>query len=168
MTAAEMIERYALFHRGGRIGSQNMWLVNKDNAIPMIKEHKDEIIKELDRRIEMSIRRDELIDEIEGLKEIRKAMKDLLSWHREFEASFDDVGGMGVRNRPQYDIAAMRKEYPRADAYLRAEVMAAKANYSLAAAGKKAMDMVIFGDYQEANKYMDEQNRKFVEQNCWN
>lgn len=111
--------------------------------------------------------RQERIAAIEGLKEIQDAIEDLNRWHYEFEKSFDDVGGLGVRPMPKYDIKAMRTQYPHADAYLRAEDEALKSNYELSAIGRKALEEVIFGDYVQAIATMDAEIKVFVDRHIW-
>lgn len=83
---------------------------------------------------------------IEGLQEIRNALSDLESWHREFEKSFEDVGGMGVRQKPQYDFDALYAKYPRAAAYIRADNYSDASHYVKAAAGSKAKKRILDGD----------------------
>lgn len=111
--------------------------------------------------------RQERIAAIEGLKEIQDAIEDLNRWHYEFEKSFEDVGGLGVRPMPTHDIKAMRVQFPRADAYLKAEEEAMKSNYELSAIGRKALEEVIFGDYVKAITTMDAEIKAFVDRHIW-
>ena len=172
MTARELIRRYMFFRRGQKIGSQYMDLVEKDGVAEEIKARKLEILEEFDRmEKEWSEEIDDRtarIAEIEGLTEIQNALDDLASWHREFEASFKDVGGLGVRAKPEYDLADMYAKYPRAVAYLKAHEMSLKYNTILNEAGKKALDMVIYGDYHEALKIMADAEKAMVDRFAWN
>lgn len=103
-------------------------------------------------------RRAEAIDGIAGLKEIRDAMADIDAWYREFERSFDDVGGLGVRQKPQYDLDDMRRRYPRADAYLKAEAWEYSDHYVKSGCGKTAKEKIINGeDYDQAIAEMKKQ-----------
>ena len=59
---------------------------------------------------------------------------------------FADVGGLGVRPRPQYDFDALYAKYPRAAAYLKADGMALAEHDVKAAAGRKARERIINGE----------------------
>lgn len=92
------------------------------------------------------------INSIEGLSEIESAMEDLSRWRDEFDASFWKNDCVGLRAKPKYDIKAMRKEHPRADAYLKTDEMIRKFDYcsEVCDAALKAREEVIFGDYRKA------------------
>lgn len=67
------------------------------------------------------------------------------------EIGFDTIAeaiewGLGVRPRPQYDMDALHKAYPRAAAYLEAESMANASHYAKAAAGQRALERIINGE----------------------
>lgn len=70
-------------------------------------------------------------------------------------AAFEDVGGLGVRPAPKYNFKEMRKEYPQAFAYIRAMNMESKPNKGLEEAGKKAMDQILNGNWEESITNMD-------------
>lgn len=126
----------------------------KDGNFDAIVAAKPEILQILtddaEARNAYTAAREARIAAISGLAEIRAAQEDLSAWDREFERSFDDCGGLGVRPRPQYDLDAMYAAYPAAAAYLKAESMAAAANCAKAAAGRKALDRIINGDDPDA------------------
>ena len=156
----------------------NLNAVKRDNARDEIAAKKQQIMEylkaeraEKEREAAEAKRkaqeRQERIAAIEGLKEIQDAIEDLNRWHYEFEKSFEDVGGLGVRPMPDYDIKAMRAQYPRADAYLKAEEEAMKSNYELSAIGRKALEEVIFGDYVQAITTMDAEIKAFVDRHIW-
>lgn len=108
------------------------------------------------------------IDSIPGLKEIRAAREDMEKWHQEFNASFDDVGGLGVRKKPEYDFTAMCEKYPVANAYLTAEAYAGSSNYAKSAAGEKALDAIINGaDPAETIEAMEAEWNAYCENNIW-
>lgn len=124
--------------------------LKSDNAMEIIRARKPEIYNYLvDRRnaeIKAAEERQAKIDAIEGLKELKAARADLASWHKEFEKSFDDVGGLGVRSKPNYDLKAMSEKYPRAAAYIKADAWAYAANFEKASAGRKAKERIINGE----------------------
>jgi hypothetical protein len=117
---------------------------HKAQIIEILKEEKNAAKKACEERLAK-------IKAIEGLEEIQNAIADMNAWHNEFEKSFGDVGGLGVRPKPSYDFDDLRKKYPRAAAYLRATDFAEASNYAKAKAGKKAIEKIINGeDYEKA------------------
>jgi hypothetical protein len=183
MTIEQLVRRYTLSITINPATNQealmaDLGAIKRDNAKEEIKQKKAEIMAYLkDQRAEDEKRaeearqrekdRSERIKQIEGLKEIQDAIEDLERWQYEFDKSFDDVGGLGVRPKPDYDIKAMRQKYPRADAYLRAEEEYLKSNYELSAIGKRALEEVIFGDWQKAMETMDKEIKEFVDRHIW-
>lgn len=110
----------------------------------------------------------EKIAAIQGLSELRAAYRDVEAWHEEWNKSFDDVGGLGVRPKPQYDFEAMRKAYPRAAAYLDAEAYFHAANYAKSAAGKKALEAIKNGeDCAVALETMKKEWQEYVDEHIW-
>ena len=108
------------------------------------------------------------IDSIPGLKESRAAMDDLKSWHREFNASFDDCGGLGVRAKPRYDFDKLCETYPQAAAYLKAEKYADASNYAKSAAGEKALEAIINGaDPAETIATMESEWSAYCDKHIW-
>lgn len=145
--------------------------LKSDNAMEIIRARKPEIYNYLvDRRnaeIKAAEERQAKIDAIEGLKELKAARADLASWHKEFEKSFDDVGGLGVRSKPNYDLKAMSEKYPRAAAYIKADAWACAANFEKASAGRKAKERIINGEepalvLREMEKEWDEACRSHI------
>lgn len=113
--------------------------------------------------------RERRIAEIPGLAGIKAAQLDLEKWNREFERSFDECGGLGVRPRPQYDIAAMKAKYPVAAAYLKAEARYQQSNYAFSTAGKRALDRIIYHpeEFQAALDEMEAEISRYVEEHIW-
>lgn len=184
MTVEKLVERYGIkqesvfksgigFTYTDRIVVHYVSLAQKENMISEIKERKQEIIKYLQGEREKKERayqeRQNKIDSIEGLKEIESAIIDLDKWHEEFNKSFDDVGGLGVRPKPEYDLEAMYKKYPVARAYLTAREYSEKPHYELAAIGKKALERIINHqeEYKEAIDEMKKELHDFAVQHSW-
>ena len=168
----ELIERYGLadgakYGQPGSIRIGNMAAVKRDNALDELRATKAQVLARFEEKEAHEKRRKELISQIDGLAEIKAAKEDLALWHEEFEESFRNVGGMGVRPKPTYDINAMLEAHPRAAAYLKAEAKSYSANYELASIGAAALEEVIFGDYTEAMKKMDEAINSFTERHIW-
>ena len=115
--------------------------------------------------------------EIDGLNEIRMAMRELGDWKNKFRQSFEGefaAGGMGVGPMPKHDIQAMLAAHPRAAAYIEAEALSRKDNTDIAQIGCDARREVIFGDYTKAiddmHARMDAYHARmdaFVEQHFW-
>lgn len=159
-TPEELIKKYNItiarvFERGkgmvptGKIQIRNGDLAKKSGDWDAIVAAKPEIMAILsaaeEAKLQEAEEREAKIAAIPGLKEIRDARADLDAWHDEWEDSFRDVGGLGVRPRPEYDFEEMYKKYPRAWAYLQAEDFSYSANFSKAASGMKALDAIIDG-----------------------
>ena len=108
------------------------------------------------------------IDGIEGLKILKDAIRDIENWHYEFEKSFDDVGGLGVRPYPEHDIAALKEKYPRAAAFLLAESWEYMPHYMRSTAGIKAKERIINGeDYNEVIKDMKAEWDEYIKDHRW-
>ena len=184
MTVEKLVERYGIkqesilksgvgFTYTDRIAVHYVSLAQKENMISEIKERKQEILDYLYGEREKEKRayqeRQNKIDAIEGLKEIESAMIDLGKWHEEFEKSFDDVGGLGVRPKPEYDFEAMYKKYPVAKAYLTAKEYSEKSNYELAAMGRRALEKIIDNqeEYEKAIEEMRTELREFTSKHLW-
>lgn len=164
MTPNELIKRYRIrlnieYRDGkltptGRLYIPDASLARENSDWEKIVSAKEEIKAILLLKFEEEQRaaeeREAKINAIPGLKEIQAAKEDLENWHYEFKDSFKDVGGMGVRPKPQYDFEALYKKYPRAYAYLKAEAYSRAANYAKAAAGKKALERIINGEECDA------------------
>lgn len=148
-------------------------LAKEDNMVEEIKNRKPEILsyltEEREREENESEERQRKIDAIEGLKEIKEAIIDLNVWQKEFEKSFEDVGGLGVREYPGYDFDEMRQKYPIACAYLLAESYANKSNHSLSQIGKNACDKIIDdpGEYEKIINNMRLELEQFRENHLW-
>lgn len=121
-----------------------------DDAMEVVRERKSEIYEYLVNRRNAENKaaeeRQAKIDAIEGLKELKAARADIASWHEEFEKSFNDVGGLGVRAKPNCDLKAMSEKYQRAAAYIKADAWSYAANFEKAAAGRKAKERIINGE----------------------
>lgn len=182
-TLSELIEAYGIslateFKPGvGFVPTGKLLVSRADRAkrngdFGAIVSHKPEILSMLKEQAEEAKKaaaaRQNKIDSIPGLSEIRAAKEDLARWNKEFDASFDDVGGLGVRKKPEYDFDAMYKKYPVAHAYLTAESYAFATNYAKAAAGKKALDSIINGaDPAETITAMEAEWNAYCDEHIW-
>lgn len=173
MTIAEVIKKYNIrvVNDGTQLAcDKRIAKVNED--VSFVKENKAEIIKYLAEEVEAKRKavedRKAKIAAIEGLDEIIEAKRDLENWHYEFQKSFSDVGGLGVRKKPEYDFDAMYTRYPRAAAYLKAESFANASNYMKANAGKNAKERIINGDNPETViEEMEKEWHEYCEEHIW-
>lgn len=175
MTEQEMVKKYKIELVGENIRILNERDARKGYALARIREAKPKIVaylKECERmkREEAEKKakeRKEKIASIDGLKEIQDALEDIYRWKVEFEKSFDDVGGLGVRKKPEYDLDAMYAKYPQAKAYLDAENLKLKSNFELSTIGSEAMEMVLNGEWEKAVTYMQEKRKAFATRHMW-
>lgn len=168
MTAEELADRYSCklqleFKDGktvptGAFYVDNHRLMRQEGAYDEIARHKDEIkallLKRHDDEIRALEERKDKIASIPGLKEIEDALEDLTQWNEQFNRSFDErygpgCGGLGVRSKPQYDLDAMRAQYPRAAAYLKMRDWSRKEFIEQSIIGKKALEKIINDDNWE-------------------
>ena len=184
MTVEQLISKYMIKQHSeykdgeGWVYTDNILIHNgnlakKENMLPEIKARKSEILqyfynKREKERLDYEDRK-RRIGAIEGLKEIEAAKEDLNRWHDEFEKSFDDVGGLGVRPKPEYDFDAMYERYPVAKAYLDAYNYSNKSHYELAEIGEKALDRIIYHpeEYKETIKQMKKELDEFANRHIW-
>lgn len=168
MTINELIKTYCIHEENGNLRIMNVAQMKRDNALDEIKAKKPEIIAHIVEERETARRavedRKNRINAIEGLAEIKKAIEDNSNYRREFARAMqnEDCGGLGLRPAPKQNIAAMMADYPRAAAYIKAESYANKANDRLASIGKRALEAVIFGDYEAAMQQMDKEIEAFT------
>ena len=178
MTILELISKYDIFdpqNGAGTIGIRNKEAVMRDSgALEEIKAKKPEILAyfEAERQAEADAKaeRERRIAEIDGLAEIKSAIAKLEKWEAEYERSFEGenaCGGLGVGQKPDTDIDALKKAYPRAAAYLAAEENAYSGNFEIAEIGKKSLEEVIYGDYIAALRQMDEDVAAFAGRHIW-
>ena len=174
MEAKDLIKKYnlkAVEKDGKMMVFTRAKVTAKDVAA--IKEHRDEILKKIMEAKEQEKRahqeRQAKIDAIPGLAEIKAALAKAADWNRRFNASFETEsgGGWGVGPRPQYDFEAAYKKYPQAHAYLIAEREAYKSNYELAEIGRRALEKVINGQWEEAMDDLKREKDEFVNRHAW-
>lgn len=177
MNTQELIKRYRIALKLDEHGqpTDTLLVYRADKAaLAAIKAAKPEIVAALLAQREAGLRaeqeRQEKINAIPGLREIKSALADLMNWQLEFNASFDGEGGggVGVRPKPKYDMAALHAKYPRAKAYLDAEDFSASDNDAKAAAGRKALESIINGeDYERAVSAMEAEWKSHVASHIW-
>lgn len=189
MTIEEMINTYRIAlnnpteqYRMGRnlpLKGEIMFVLEskkakKDGVIPFIKEHKQEIIDTIHAQREeheKEVREySEKLHSIPGLAEIEKSDEEWAkynaAWNRTFNS--EDAAIMQSKlHKPTSDPEALRKKYPQAAAYLEMEALRNDSNYSYASIGRKALDMVIDGNWEEALRFAETEKKKIIEKHLW-
>ena len=170
---AELVKKYNIkIHVDGEHIAVNPNIAKNKEDVTCVKANKEAIIAyikaEKEKEEQARIERRNKINDIEGLEEIRNAKQDLANWHYEFNKSFEDVGGLGVRPKPNYNFDAMYEKYPRAVAYLKAEDYKNASNYRKSAIGKNALEKIINGeDYNAVIENMEKEWKEYCEEHIW-
>lgn len=126
MNAQELIKKYDIrlamkWIDGQHVPDGRLYIADgvrakRNGDFDAIVAAKPEIVSILTAELEAKRRaeaeREAKIAAIPGLVEIQAALDDVDKWRSEFERSFADVGGLGVRPRPQYDFDALYAKYP--------------------------------------------------------
>lgn len=182
-TSQELIKAYGIslateykpgvgFVPTGKLMVRRADLAKKNGDFNVIVAAKSEIIallaaEETARKEAEELRRAK-IAAIPGLKEIRAAIADLKAWQKEFNDSFRECGGLGVRAKPMYDFDELYATYPRAAAYLKAEQYGDADNYVKSAAGEKALEAIINGaDPAETIAAMEAEWNGYCDKHIW-
>lgn len=107
---------------------------------------RDEWDAEYKRQIQQQ--RDDLAAAVPGLDTLKAAIADHNRYHREFTAMMEDGGNDGARppKKATADLDALRREYPRAAAYLKAEAWQDASHYAKSGAGRRAKARIVAGD----------------------
>ena len=165
MSIAEYVSRYNVFRQGDRIGSR-FWIgPDKDEAMAYGKEHKQEILAYLIEQEEAAKKtkdeRQAKIDSIPGLKELTAAYMEMLNWREELHENIErGDSGVGIQSKPENDLEALAKQYPRAAAYLAADAMCYASHDVKVAAGREAKERIINGD--DPDKALADANEKWL------
>jgi hypothetical protein len=128
--------------------------IEKDELLSWVKAHKQEIIahikNEEEEKKKAAEEREVKIAGIDGLRELQEAIGEHEKYHDDFEKCFENEGVV-FPDRPKSDVSALRKKYPRAAAYLKAENIKYSDHFVQSAAGSKALEKIIDGeDFKKA------------------
>lgn len=104
---------------------------------------------------------------IHGVKLIEKAREEWDKWHDDTVRAIDN--GDGIRPaEPKVNIEALKEQYPRAAALLKAESYSRSTNYAKASAGSKARERIIDGeDYEKAIADMEQEWTDYCHKHMW-
>ena len=129
----------------------NVNQVKKDNAISEIQKRKPEIRAYLEAQKaaaeKAAAERAAKIAAIEGLEEIQNAIDAVMTWKAEFNRQMESESGVtSMPTSPADNIDDLRKQYPRAAAYLDAKGYANATHDVKCSCGKTALEKIINGD----------------------
>lgn len=173
MTIGEMIKKYDIRDVGdGRIGIYNM----KDGKKHMdeIKAKKAEIMAHFaaEKAAERAAyeARQAKINAIEGLTELTDAIEAEIAYGNAFNRMMEDEYNDGVNppSRPKVSSVELRKQYPRAAAYIKAENWEYASHYAKCGAGRRAKERIINGeDYVTVLADMDAEWSAHCAEHMW-
>lgn len=175
MTVKEIVETYNVrLASGGRLGIYNSRRVDADNALEMIKARKPEIVAYLHAQVEAAAeaaaQRQAKINAIEGLAQLRAALRADAEYYDAFNRMMDDEYNDGARppKKPEVSPSEVAAKYPRAAAYIKAESWSYAAHYAKAAAGRKALEKIIDGgDHESAINAMGKEWSAHCAEHIW-
>jgi len=165
----ECIKKYGIWNpKDGRIGIKGK-TTPKD--IELIKSNKAEILQYFADReresAEESTKRQAKIDTIKGLQEIKNAIAEWNNYYYIRDKAFESECGR-MPNKPETSIDELKKMYPRAAAYIKADSYSNSTNYKKAVAGKKAIERIVEGeDYEIVIKNMESEWSAHCEGHIW-
>lgn len=175
ITITELIDKYRI-KIAIKNGQEMLRMSHAPTAddLAEIKAKKADIIagirRQEDAAREAYEQRQAKIAAIEGLAEIRAAQEALAQWHEDLSEAIKKGSGR-MPGRPaitEKDIGDMLQRYPTAAAYLRAEGMAQKSNYEIAAIETRALERIIAGeDAGKVMKDMDAEISAFNHRHFW-
>lgn len=102
---------------------------------------------------------------IEGLDEIRDAIKVENEYIKKYDKMIEDgdIDGAIALKLPDVLSARLKDKYPRADAYLKAESWSRDEQFVKSDYGRKAMERIINGDdYKQAIKDMEDDYNSYI------
>lgn len=114
--------------------------------------------------------REAKINAIEGLKELKAAINEQNDYHYEINRRFENEALSSILPaQPKANVKDLKKKYPRAAAYIKAENWKYANNYAKAAAGRKALERIINGeDHEQVLADMEAEWDAHREENMWN
>lgn len=149
MNIEEFVQATHTFRLGDKVGTTSVRKSDAPAYAAYVKAHKPEILSFLIEKEEAEKKaaadRQAKIDAIEGLKELEAANEALLNYREAFNRAIenDDAIFPSKPSATPEGIEALRKKYPRAAAYRKAEAGSFAANYVQASAYKSASSMVM-------------------------
>ena len=174
MSIEEFVQATHTFRLGDKVGTTSVRKSDAPAYATYVKAHKPEILSFLIEKEEAEKKaaadRQAKIDAIEGLKELEAANEALLNYREAFNRAIENDDAI-FPSKPSVTpegIEALRKKYPRAAAYRKAEAGSLAANYVQASAYKKALEHIINGDdYEKALADADAEWKAYLDEHIW-
>lgn len=169
---AELIEKYDIQITDGNLATPRMDQIKRDGMLETIKANLADIKSYiLDQQAAIKKAAEDKankIKAIEGLDKINECRDAWAAYQHDFSKMMETGCGYMTAKKPETKVEDLRAEYPRADAYLKAEAEASRSNYELAAIGKKAMERIISGeDHETVISDMDADIKAFASKHLW-
>ena len=161
MPVAQLVRRWSI-RRDTSDPSRLHAVVQRQSDAEILRARKPEILAYLAERdaqraaedaarAQESAARKARLDDIEGLRDLQAAVNAWARYHEEREKAMDsEFGTPWAIEKPTCSVDALRTQYPRAAAYLKAESWAQAAHYVKASAGRKAAEAILRGEPHEA------------------
>ena len=140
-----------------------------DKWINHIKNNKTLIINEIKKIKAEEDQRKANIEAIEGLWQLKQAINDELNYRYEWNRRMEDEALSSISpRRPIVSVAELKKKFPRAAAYVKAESWALSNNIGKRRAGKKALERIIAGEnYEQVLADMEAEWSEYAEERMW-
>lgn len=173
MTVKELVTRYGLEDANdGRLRVRFAELVKKEKMLDELKARKDEILAyckaEREAAEKAKADRQNKINAIEGLDELKKAVAEWDEYHEQFNRCLENENTTRYPHKPQVDIDELRAKYPRASAYLMAENWSYASHHEKSSLGDKALEQIINGaDYNEVINNMKTAWTDYCNKRLW-
>lgn len=174
MNIEEFVQATHTFRLGDKVGTTSVRKSDAPAYAAYVNAHKPEILSFLIEKEEAEKKAaadwQAKIDAIEGLKELEAANEALLNYREAFNRAIENDDAI-FPSKPSVTpegIEALRKKYPRAAAYRKAEACSLAANYVQASAYKKALERIINGDdYEKALADADAEWKAYLDEHIW-
>lgn len=175
MTALELVNKYniilvhEMFNKKTRryekvenvVEVLNIDLAKADGVIAELKARKAELIDAIKAQAAAKKAakedRKNRINAIEGLAEIKAAQSRIFARSMKIDEVMNGDGDFSFvdTTKEEYDFEAAYRKYPKAAAYLKAEALSENRDEKLAEIGKKALDEILYGDWEKAVETMN-------------
>lgn len=180
MTALELVNKYniilvhEMFNKKTRryekvenvVEVLNIDSAKADGVISELKARKAEIIDAIKAQAAAKKAAEEdrknRINAIEGLAEIKAAQSRIFARSMKIDAVMENDSDFSFvdTTKEEYDFEAAYRKYPKAAAYLKAEALSKNSDEKRAEIGKKALDEILYGDWEKADEMMNAEKSK--------
>ena len=134
-----------------------------------IKNNKTLIINEIKKIKAEEEQRKANIEAIEGLRELQQAINDELNYRYEWNRRMEDEALSSISpKKPIVSVAELKKRFPRAAAYVKAENWTQSNNSGKRQAGKKALERIIAGEnHEQVLADMEAEWSEYAKERMW-